>query len=130
VLCEALKKFRAASPFNRDGDFVLCDVVGEAIDQSNFRRTVLYPLMDSLGIERGKNTHGFHLLRHTGATVLHELTGDIEISQRALGHASRSTTEIIYDHAEVVVGTETTGLLLDWLLGSDGELLERSDTLN
>jgi integrase len=86
--------------------------------------------MDSLGIERGKQTHGFHILRHTAATVHHELTGDIEKAQKALGHARRSTTESYYDHAEIVVDASTTGLLLDWLVGPDAELLGHKELVN
>jgi integrase len=62
--------------------------------------------------------------------MLHELTGDIEVAQKALGHAHRSTTEDIYDHAEKIVDVKTTGMLLDWLLGTEQELLHQSDVIN
>lgn len=86
--------------------------------------------MDSLEIKRGSHTHGFYLLRHTAATVLHELAGDIEQAQKALGHAHRSTTESFYDHAENVVDAQTTGLLCDWLVGEDQELWQQRDTVS
>jgi site-specific recombinase XerD len=101
------------SKFGRDEDFIFCNSVGGPLEPGYFRTHVLYPLMDSLEIKRGKHTHGLHILRHTAATVLHELTGDIEVAQKALGHARRSTAEGIYDHAEPLVGVKTTGLLLD-----------------
>jgi integrase len=65
-----------------------------------------------------------------GQVMLHELTGDIEVAQKALGHAHRSTTEDIYDHAEKIVDVKTTGMLLDWLLGTEQELLHQSDVIN
>jgi integrase len=129
-LLAALKKLRSESQFNSDDDFIFCDAIGQPINALNFLSNVLYPQMDRLGIQRATRTHGFHILRHTAATVLHELTGNIETAQKALGHARRSTTEDYYDHAEPVVVAETTGLLLDWLLGDDAKLLERPDTVN
>ena len=57
------------------------------------RRCVLYPLLDELRIKRGKGTHGFHIWRHTAATLLRVMTGDIETAQKALGHAHQSTTD-------------------------------------
>jgi integrase len=129
-MLEALKEFRSESPFNGDDDFIFANSAGGPLDPDTFRRRALYPLLDNLGIKRSSRTHGFHILRHTAATALHELTGDIETAQKALGHASRATTESYYDHAEVVVDSKTTGLLLNWLVGSDAELLERRDTIN
>ncbi len=82
------------------------------MEPGNFRKRVLYPVMDELGIKRENRKHGFHILRHTAATILHRETGDIEVAQRALGHARRSTTEDIYDHAEPVIDEAITGLLL------------------
>jgi len=126
----ALKHFRAQSQFNKDEDFIFANSVGKPLDFDSFRVRVLYPLMDNLGIKRGSYTHGFHILRHTAATVLHELTGDIEKAQKALGHAHRSTTESYYDHVGNVVDAQTTGLLLDWLVGEDREMLQQRDTVN
>jgi integrase len=84
--------------------------------------------MDELGIKREDRKHGFHMLRHTGATILHQETGDIEVAQRALGHARRSTTEDIYDHADLTVDEEITGLLLETIAPDLNILL--SDAVN
>lgn len=91
---------RARSHFDKGEDFIFAYSVGNPLDPNSFLKRVLYPLMDSLEIRRGKHAHGFHILRHTAATVLHALTGGIEKAQKALGHAHRSTTESFYDHAE------------------------------
>jgi integrase len=84
--------------------------------------------MDVLGIERQERSYGFHLLRHTAATILHGETGDIEVAQRALGHARRSTTEDTYDRVEPVVDEQTTSLLVQVILG-DSNILH-SEAIN
>jgi hypothetical protein len=61
--------------------------------------------------------------------VLPEESGDIEVAQRALGHARRSTTEDIYDQAEIVVDEEIVGVLLGAIIG-DGALLRHSELVN
>jgi len=84
--------------------------------------------MDELEIKRESRKYGFHIQRHTAATVLHEQTGDIEVAQRALGHARRSTTEDVYNHAERVVDEETTSLLVQVILGDTNIL--HSEAIN
>lgn len=130
ALAVAIEAHRVASEFNGPDDFIFCNQTGGPLDPDNFRNRVLYPIMDSLGIERGHRTHGFHAFRHTAATELHRQTGDIEKSQRALGHARRSTTEDYYDHAEVVVDQQTTQTLLDALIGQDGLSIQSSGSIN
>ena len=129
-LLEVFKQWRQQSPFNGDEDFIFPDEIGGPMNYEALRRCVLYPLMDELKIKRGKGTHGFHIWRHTAATLLRVMTGDIETAQKALGHAHRSTTENIYDHSDVVVDEATTSMLLDWLTDSDYKVLERSDTVH
>jgi integrase len=129
ALVKALEVYRLQSEFNREEDFIFPNRVGGPLEPGNFLKRVLYPAMDELGIKREDRTHGFHILRHSSATILHEETGDIEVAQRALGHARRSTTEDIYDHAEVVVDEEIVGMLLGAIIG-DGALLQHSDLVN
>ncbi len=127
-LIEALLIHRAQSAFSKDEDFIFTNAVGGPLEPGNFRKRVLYPVMDELGIERQERSYGFHLLRHTAATILHGETGDIEVAQRALGHARRSTTEDIYDHVEPVVDEQTTSLLVQVILG-DSNILH-SEAIN
>jgi integrase len=103
--------------------------VGGPLEPGNFRKRVLYPAMDELGIMREDRKYGFHILRHSGATILHKETGGIEVAQRALGQARRSTTEDIYDHVEVIVDEETTGMLLAAIV-EDAAVLQQSDLVN
>jgi integrase len=112
LLVKALESYRLQSQFPGPDDFIFPNSVGGPIEPGNFRKRVLYPVMDALEIEREDRKYGFHILRHTGATILHKETGDIEVAQRSLGHARRSTTEDVYDHAEVVIAEEVTGILL------------------
>ena len=81
------------------------------------------------GLIVADHNYGFHILRHSSATILHLESGDIEVAQRALGHARRSTTEDIYDHAEVVVDEAITGMLLGAIV-KDIAILECNDLVN
>jgi integrase len=128
ALVKALESYRQQSQFNRAEDFIFPNSFGGPLEPGNFRKRVLYPVMDELGIKREERKHRFHLFRHSAATILHEETGDIEVAQRALGHARRSTTEDIYDHVEQVIGEKVTGLLLD-AIAPDLSILS-SDAIN
>lgn len=129
ALVRALESYRLQSQFNGAEDFIFANSVGGPLEPGNFRKRVLYPVMDELGIKREARKFGFHILRHSSATILHEETGDIEVAQRALGHARRSTTEDIYDHAEVVVDEATTGMLLGAIV-EDIAILQCNDAVN
>src|SRR5947209_9078119 len=76
--------------------------------------SVLYPAMDKAGIDRGRRTHGFHIFRHTGGSIVRAQTGDIKLAQVQLSHAQLSTTSDVYVHtneddlkraAEALAGT-------------------------
>ena len=127
-LIEALMIHRAQSAFNKDEDFIFPNAVGGPLEPGNFRKRVLYPVMDELEIEREERKFGLHILRHSAATILHQETGDIEVAQRALGHARRSTTEDVYDHVESIVDEKTTSILVQVILG-DSNILH-SEAIN
>ena len=129
ALVKALEIYRLQSQFNGAEDFIFPNSVGGPLEPGNFRKRVLYPVMDELGIKREARKFGFHILRHSSATILHAETGDIEVAQRALGHSRRSTTEDIYDHAEIIVDEATTGMLLGAIV-EDVALLQCSDVVN
>ena len=59
---------------------------------------MLYPAMDRAAIDRGKRTHGFHIFRHTGGSIVRTVTGDMKLAQLQLGHSRMSTTSGIYVH--------------------------------
>jgi integrase len=54
----------------------------------------LYPLLDSLGIERG----GLHAFRHTNSTLMDRLRVPLKIRQQRLGHSDPSLTLGVYTH--------------------------------
>jgi len=77
-LVEALADRREASDFNAPEDFIFCKLDGAPLDPDHLRREMLHPAMDRAGIMRGARTHGFHILRHTAASLLHERTHDLK----------------------------------------------------
>jgi integrase len=54
----------------------------------------LYPLLDSLGIERG----GLHAFRHTNSTLMDRLGVPLKVRQQRLGHSDPSLTLGTYTH--------------------------------
>lgn len=54
----------------------------------------LYPLLDSLGIERG----GLHAFRHTNSTLMDRLAVPLKVRQQRLGHSDPSLTLGVYTH--------------------------------
>ena len=98
VLFEALTELRRRSPFKADSDFIFCKADGGPCDPDWVRENVLYPAMDRAAIDRGKRTHGFHIFRHTGGSIVRTVTGDMKLAQLQLGHSRMSTTSGIYVH--------------------------------
>jgi integrase len=56
----------------------------------------LYPLLDSLGIERG----GLHAFRHTNSTLMDRLAVPLKVRQQRLGHSDPSLTLNVYTHVD------------------------------
>ena len=54
----------------------------------------LYPLLDSLEIERG----GLHAFRHTNSTLMDRLSVPLKVRQERLGHSDPSLTLGVYTH--------------------------------
>lgn len=54
----------------------------------------LYPLLDSLGIERG----GLHAFRHTNSTLMDQLGAPFKVRQQRLGHSDVTLTLDTYTH--------------------------------
>ncbi len=84
------------SAFIGDEDFIFCREDGTSCDPGWLRKTILYPAIDRAGIMRGKRTHGFHIFRHTGATIIRSLTGDMKLAQIQMGHSRMETTADVY----------------------------------
>ncbi len=56
----------------------------------------LYPLLDSLGIQRG----GLHAFRHTNSTLMDRLGVPLKVRQQRLGHSDVSLTLDVYTHIQ------------------------------
>lgn len=97
-LVEALRWHKEASEFGEGSDHVFCRPDGKPLDPDELRENVLCPAMDRAGINRGDRTHGFHIFRHTAATIIADRTGKMKLAQEQLGHAQMSTTANIYVH--------------------------------
>jgi len=87
-----LSEHREQSRFNSDEDFIFCRPDGRPYDPNFLRKLVLYPALEAAGIKCRKHTHGFHLFRHSGATMLAEITRDPLIVRDMLRHSQLSTT--------------------------------------
>jgi integrase len=69
------------------------------------RRSLIlpYPLVDSLGIERG----GLHAFRHTNSTLMDQLGAPFKVRQQRLGHSDVTLMLNAYTH---VVGEDDVRL--------------------
>ena len=71
----------------------------------------LYPLLGSLGIERG----GLHAFRHTNSTLMDRLGVPLKVRQQRLGHSDPSLTLDVYTHVadgdDMRVASQLDGIL-------------------
>ena len=71
----------------------------------------LYPLLDSLGIERG----GLHAFRHTNSTLMDQLGAPFKVRQQRLGHSDVTLTLNAYTHVvsedDVRLAAQLDGIL-------------------
>ena len=100
ALLTILQAHRERSVFTAAEDFVFCRADGASADPDFLRKKVLYPAMDAAGIERFARSHGFHIFRHSAATIVHEETGSVKLAQRQLRRSRSSTTADLYIHPD------------------------------
>jgi len=79
-------------------DFVFCGKDGSPFDPDVLRKHVLYPILDRRGISRSKHASGFHIFRHSAASILNERTGNLKLPQKLLGHSTVDMTANVYTH--------------------------------
>lgn len=106
VLTNLFGQARAEAEFCQDGDFVFSRSRGKPFTSDFIREQILRPAMVAAGIPIVKRESGAHVLRHSAATILYELTRDIELVKRFLRHSRISTTSDIYVHASDLVAAE------------------------
>src|SRR5215470_679996 len=73
---------------------LLATRTGTPWDANLLVKRKLYPLGDSLGIERG----GLHAFRHTNSTFMDRLGVPLKVRQQRLGHSDSSLTPDVYTH--------------------------------
>jgi integrase len=67
---------------------------GTPWDSNLLVKRKLYPLLDSLGIERG----GLHAFRHANSTLMDRLGVPLKVRQQRLGHSDPTLTLGVYTH--------------------------------
>jgi integrase len=98
ALVEVLTMHQANARWRGPDDFVFARADGSPLNGDQVRIKILYPALERAGITRGKSTHGFHLFRHSAASIVHAETRDLTLAQELLGHTRLSTTADIYTH--------------------------------
>lgn len=127
VLSEILRIRYQSSRWNGENDFVFGKADGGPLNADGLREKVLYPALKKLGIKQGSNSHGFHLFRHSAASIVHEQTRDMSLAQRLLGHSRLSTTADIYAHTESEAEQATETLARE-IMGSCGPTVAEGST--
>jgi len=120
VLIAVLKGHRTRQA-GQPEDFLFTNELGGPCDPDNLRKRVLYPALEAAGIARGDRTHGFHLFRHSAATIVADRTRDIALAGELLGHSQERTTRG-YAHVENVA-KKATELLASEIAG-ESSLIE------
>jgi len=77
-----------------EGGFLFATRNGTPWDANLLVKRKLYPLLDSLQIERG----GLHAFRHTNSTLMDRLQVPLKVRQERLGHSDPSLTLGVYTH--------------------------------
>jgi integrase len=72
----------------QDTDYIFTTSIGTPVDKKNFLTRVWYPMLALAGLPRMR----FHDLRHSQATLLHELGYDVTDSGAMLGQTQAKTT--------------------------------------
>ena len=71
--------------------------------------------MDRAGIKRTSRDYGFHILRHSGATIAHKEMG-LKQAQNLLRHSKSATTADIYIHPSEEEARDTMAVLEEKIL--------------
>jgi integrase len=108
----------AKSEFKDSSDFIFHRSDGSPLNQNQVREGVWYKALEKVGVNREKGTHGFHILRHSAGSIIHARTGNLKLTQKALGHAKVSTTSDIYVHLEEEAFKVATELMAGEIFGN------------
>src|SRR5207248_2672783 len=95
ALVLSLRQHRSSSEWNRDDDLVFTATNGECVHVGNLRRRVLKPAAEEAGVPWAS---GFHVFRHSCASMLFAEGRNAVQVQRWLGHHSAAFTLATYVH--------------------------------
>jgi integrase len=130
ALSEVLQMHRQVSRWTGGDDFVFSKPDGAPLSADALRNKVLYPALETIGIARERNRHGFHLFRHSAASIVHAQTRDVSLAQELLGHSRLSTTADIYTHTQTEA-EQATEILAREIWGNCGlTVAEASSQVN
>jgi integrase len=100
MLGVVLEDHLASSSRKKPEDFLFHKEDGSPVDPDVFRNDVLYPVLRQLGIPIVPRATGFHMFRHTAASLINKETGNMKLSQAQLGHANVQITADVYTHVD------------------------------
>lgn len=92
----ALQAMKAASTHNQPDDLVFCSSSGTPLDEKNTMRRVIKPAAKKLGMP----WLGWHVFRHTHATLADKVGMSATDRQAQLGHADFHITQL-YTHEDL-----------------------------
>lgn len=110
-----------------DDDYVFCETDGRPYSYDQLLERFLKPAFNRAGIERVPYVHGFHLFRHSAATLLDEITDSLRPAQRLLGHTSEAMTAD-YTHQQTRA-VEVTEIVARRLMGCGLTVAESSEVI-
>lgn len=102
----AMREGNAANPL------VFCNLRGMPIRRSNFAFKHWKPLLKKLGLKQ----HGFHIARHTAASLMLGGGVPVHVVSKILGHANPSITLKIYAHL-MDHQSEAAAKIIDAMIG-------------
>lgn len=110
------------SEFKDPDSYVFHQADGKPLDPDHMRNYVLYPALDSIGVERTPYGFGHHMFRHMAATRIASTLG-LKHAQQQLDHSDIQTTANIYTHQNLVQKHESASALEGQLADSATYLL-------
>jgi integrase len=113
-----LRDHMESSPFQGPEDFLFHKSDGSPVDPDVFRNDVLYPALRQLGIPIVRRGSGFHMFRHTAASLINKETGNMKLSQAQLGHANVQITADVYTHVDETQRKKAAEALERGILGN------------
>ncbi|GEM_PF-626749 len=130
AIADLLSEHRRKSPFQDSLDFIFCSEDGTPLCYQTCLDH-LRQAMEMAGVKRERGKHGFHLLRHSAASMLYKQTRDPKAVQNLLRHSKIATTMDIYVHADNAVKNAGLSLLAGEILPNcDLTVTEKSELVN